>query len=420
MQKVSPFVTQSPVFYGWVILVAGTLGMVWTSPGQTYAVSLFIEHFITELGLSRTLVSTLYMLGTLIGSLALPLVGRHIDRYGSRVMVVVITLALGLSCLYMSYIQNALMLGVGFIAIRLFGQGSLALVSQNVINRWWVRRRGMAMGISGVGMSLFGLGGFPVLLNWLIPEFGWRNTYVILGAVLLGGMLPLGWLLFRHQPEDYGLHPDGYVRPPKPGDVSVPDLAEENWTPAEALRTGAFWVLALAVALVGMLLTGLFFHTISIFKSNGLSAEVAALAFVPVAVTSAVVTLISGVLIDRIPARFLTALMLWFLAASLWLAQAMPSPAWAVVYGLLLGATGGLMGALHGVVWAKYFGRTHLGSITGIATTVLIAGSALGPLPLGLARDIMGNYNTVLLIAALLPLILGLVSLFFGKPSRQV
>lgn len=150
----SRIVNSSPFFYGWIIMAAGTLGLILTSPGQTYSVSIFIEHFITDLGISRSLVSTLYTTGTLAGSFGLPLIGRQIDRRGPRQMVVVIAVIFGLACIYMGFVQNALMLGLGFIGIRMFGQGSLGLVSQNVINQWWVYRRGMVMGIAGLSLSL--------------------------------------------------------------------------------------------------------------------------------------------------------------------------------------------------------------------------------------------------------------------------
>ena len=93
--------------------------------------------------------------------------------------MVVIAALLGLSCIYMGLVQNAFMLALGFIAIRMFGQGSLGLVSQNVINQWWVRRRGTVIGISGMMMALFGVGGVPNLINWLIRLFGWRYAYAL-------------------------------------------------------------------------------------------------------------------------------------------------------------------------------------------------------------------------------------------------
>jgi MFS family permease len=144
------------VFYGWVILAVGAIGGVMTSPGQTYAFSAFLDHFINDLGLSRSMVSTLYTVGTLAASFVLPFVGRRFDRHGARIMITLASLLLGLACIYMSFVRNAVMLGIGFFMLRQFGQGSLSLVSKNVINLWWVRRRGRMMGIVGVFGALSG------------------------------------------------------------------------------------------------------------------------------------------------------------------------------------------------------------------------------------------------------------------------
>lgn len=412
----SRVINLSPVFYGWVIMLVATLGLIMTSPGQTYAVSIFIEHFITDLGISRSMVSTLYTVGTLVGSFALPIVGRQIDRRGSRAVVVIIAVVFGLACIYMGFVQNAIMLGLGFIAIRMFGQGSLGLVSQNVINQWWVRRRGMVTGISGLLMALVGLGGFPNLINWLIPIYGWRNTYILLGLMLLLIMTPLGFILVRNQPEEYGLRPDGGN--PPPGDSGL-EFAEENWTPKEAMRTPVFWVFLAGVALLAMLGTGLYFHMVSIFEDNGLTPTIAASAFLPIAFTTALITLGSGILVDRLPVRALLATSLLFLSLSLMMAQYLQSVQLAFIYGAILGTTSGLMRTVNSVVWAKYFGRKHLGSITGITTTILIAGSALGPMPLGIARDMLGSYNLTLTISAVFPLLLAVLSLFFDKPQKS-
>jgi sugar phosphate permease len=411
-------VSHSPLFYGWLILLAGSLGMIMTSPGQTFAVSIFIEYFINDLGISRSLVSTLYTVGTLIGSFALPLVGRRIDRHGPRVMVGIIATLFGLACIYMGFVMNALMLGLGFIAIRMTGQGSLGLVSQNVINQWWVRRRGTVMGISGLLMALVGVGGFPNLINWLIPQFGWRQTYIILGLLLLTVMLPLGLLFFRDRPETFGLTPDGTPRPVPVNRQPAPQPEEEVWTLSEANRTLAFWVMALGVALIALLSTGLFFHIVSIFADNGLPADVAAAVFVPIAVGTALLQLGSGILTDRIQIRYILATALFFQALALIMAQFLDSVAIAMFYGVILGAPTALMGTVHNVGWATYFGRAHLGSITGFATTILIAGSAFGPMPLGIFRDMTGSYNTALTLLAVLPLALAILSLFIKKPTR--
>jgi sugar phosphate permease len=408
----SRLVLSTPFYYGWVILVVGTFGGIMTGPGQTYAFSAFLDHFIADLGLSRGLVSTLYTAGTLTASFVLPYVGRQFDQRGARFMIALMSLLLGLACIYMSFVRNAVMLGIGFFLLRQLGQGSLSLVSKNVINIWWVRRRGLVMGIGGVAGALLG-GLFPFLINALIPLYGWRSTYVILGAVLILAMLPIAWIFVRDRPEDHGLLPDGMKVGGKDGEGSNMPL-EINWTRAQALRTTAFWLVTAGLSSTSMLHTGLTFHLFSIFKDSGLSSSVAASVFVPIAATAAVVQLISGLLIGRVPIRLLLALSLVLMALNLVLAPRLDSLDMVYLFGFSMGVQVGLEMIIASVVFANFFGRLHLGSIAGFASTLFVAASALGPMPIGVARDLMGSYNTVLSVFAVIPLSLAIACLFFG------
>ena len=422
-QLTSRMVSRSPIFYGWIIAAGGALGMIMTSPGQTYAVSIFIEHFIADLGISRSLISTLYTVGTLVGSFALPLVGRQIDARGPRIMVTVISFLFGLACIYMGTVANAAMLLIGFIAIRMLGQGSLGLVSTYTINQWWVRRRGSVMGVSNLVVSLLGLGSFPALINWLVTGYGWRTAYPILGGILLLVMMPVGYLFFRSAPERYGQHPDGTTSPTQADahkDAAPVPVVEESWTLDEAIRTPAFWIVALGLATVAMMTTGLMFHLVSIFRDNGLTDAVAAQAFLPIAVTTALITLGGGILVDYIPARLILAAGLLSQAAALVMAYMLTGVGVALAFGVVMGATNGFTRAVSSVIWANYFGREHLGAITGSTTTILIAGSALGPMPLGIARDLLGSYNMALNILAAIPLLLAVAALFVRKPTKTV
>ena len=392
-----------------------------TSPGQTYVVSIFIERFIAELGISRSLVSTLYTLGTLVGSFVLPMVGYQLDRHGARLIVVLITALFGFACIYMGYVQNAFMLGLGFIALRMLGQGSLGLVCTNIINQWWVRRRGMVMGISGMAGSLISLGGFPNLINWLLPIYGWRSTYIFLGIILVFVMTPLAFIFFRNHPEDYGLQPDGgesgIFRSRKRKQVPT-GWTEVHWTLGQAMHTSVFWILVGSLSAISMLSTGLFFHIVSIFTDNGLTPDLAAAVFVPVAVTTALVNWGSGLLVDRVPVRVLLAIGLFFQALSLLMARSLSGITLVLIFGIVLGISSGLIRILGSVVWAMYFGRHHLGSITGFTTMITITGSAMGPMPLGIGRDLMGSYNLALIISAVIPLLLGILGLFIDDPAR--
>ena len=418
-RRKSQLVDRSTVHYSWVILFAGALGLVMTSPGQTYAISIFIEYFIADLGLSRSDVSTLYTIGTLTASFALPLVGRQIDRRGSRQVIVMVAILFGLACLYMGAVRNAAMLGVGFFALRMLGQGSLSLVSKTVINQWWVRRRGFAIGIVGMGYALLGRGGFPMLINTLIPMYGWRGTYMLSGLMLLLGMVPLGWLLVRDRPEAYGLLPDGrHTAARRPERDAAGAWPEDHWTLSEAMRVPVFWLIASGFAAMSMLSTGLTFHIVSIFTDGGLTPTIAASAFVPIAMTSAIVHLGSGALLDRIAARLLLAVALWLHVVLLLMAPHLHSVQMALGFGVVMGTASGLQMTIGNVIWAVYFGRRHLGSIAGATATISVAASALGPMLFGIARDFFGSYTLVLVVSAALPLVLGLAQLLWGQPPR--
>jgi sugar phosphate permease len=254
----------------------------------------------------------------------------------------------------------------------------------------------------------------------LIGRFGWRTSYALLGLAVAVVMLPVGLLLFRRQPEDYGLLPDGAGRHDQ---TDTPERTEEsldeNWTSSEAIRTPAFWIINLGLASISMLGTGLQFHMVSVFADAGLSSDVAAAVFMPISATNAIVALTTGVLVDRVPARYLLFAALLGQASSLVMAphlQGIPS---ALGYGAVLGFTSGLQMTVGSVVWAKYFGRRHLGSITGLASLITIGGSALGPMPMGIARDLLGSYTLALTIAAALPLVLGFVALFARQPQKS-
>ena len=116
-------------FSGWRILALATVTGALTGPGQTVGVSVFVDHFIADLGMSRSQVSTAYLVGTLLAALGLPMVGERIDSHGVRRVMTQVGFAFGIALIAMAGVQGFVTLTIGFIAIRLLGQGSLTLVS---------------------------------------------------------------------------------------------------------------------------------------------------------------------------------------------------------------------------------------------------------------------------------------------------
>ncbi len=238
--KHSQVVSGSPIYYGWVILLAATFGMFMTTPGQTLGVSIFLDRIIADLGMSRASVSLMYTFGTLIGSFSLPFIGRFIDRQGPRTAVVVISAFFALACVWMGFVSGPVMLLAGFILIRGLGQGALGLVSLHVINLWFVRRRGLAVGLLGLGMAV-ATALFPFVIEALISASGWRRAYIILGGLVAVTILPLGAWLYRGRPELYGLQPDSAARK-----TQTKPLQERTYTLSQARRTFTFWLFSVS------------------------------------------------------------------------------------------------------------------------------------------------------------------------------
>jgi len=434
----SRVVASSPVYYGWVILLAGTFGLMMTTPGQTLGVSVFLDKIIEDLGVSRSLVSLLYTVGTLVAALGLPFIGRFIDLRGPRLAVALITVAFAVACAWMGLVTGPVMLLVGFVLIRMLGQGALSLVSQYIVNVWFVRRRGIAVGLSGLGMAI-ATAVFPPIIETLIGVLGWRWAYVALGGLVLVTMLPVGIGFYRGRPETFGMEVDVGPRRRATSDQDAQDAArpgganadmrsrertdprpprlEVNYTLRQAQRTVTFWLFVGGNFLVAALGTGLLFHHYSIMAAGGLDRVAAAAVFVPLGFAAAAANVVTGAAMDRVPPRFLLSAVLALLAGVLVLATRVTGVEAVLVYGALLGVMQGMNGAITASVHAHYFGRLHIGSIKGFAVTFSVAGTAFGPLAFALGLDLGGSYAPVLIGSALLPLALAVATPFF-RPFR--
>jgi sugar phosphate permease len=404
-------IERSPIPYAWVVLGTAVVTTMATVPGQTVGVSVFLDPILAELELSRSTVSALYMLGTLVGSLALPFVGRFIDARGPRLAVGLIAGAFAAACVVLSGATGLATLALGFVLIRGLGQGSLSLVSLHAVNLWFVRRRGLAIGLTGLGMAI-ATALFPSLLEALIGRVGWRDGYRLMALMVAGLALPLGVTFFRGAPERYGHAPDGH----RAGRPAPPPPRETNLTLAQARRTAAFWLVAAGDVAVAALSTGLVFHHFDIVAQGGVGRAAAAAMFLPLGLVSAAANVGTGALLDRIPPRFALAAMLVFQAVALVLGGWVAGPLlWA--YGASIGVAQGMKGAIAGAVFAAYFGRRHIGAIKGFATTLSVAGTALGPLAFALGRDLSGGYLPVLLASAVVPAALAAASLRLRPPG---
>ncbi len=410
------------LFYGWVVVAVAALGMFASGPGQSHLFSVFILPISQDLGLSRTSISSAYALATLAAAFGLPYVGRLVDRYGVRRVLLGIAALFGASACAFGMVTNLTLLALGFGALRFLGQGSLMLTCANLVAQWFSRKRGFALSLMALGFSA-SVALHPPFAQWLIDQVGWRTTWLWLGVITWLLLIPMVLLLVQNKPEDLGLQPDGGARPEPPAADAgtargghAPDRAELGLTSRQALATSAFWIIAASLATFSMLVTGLFFHQVSIFESLGLSPQVAARVF-PVSALSMVLAMpLIGRLLDRLPTRPLFAAAMLTLAAAmlaLLLVRDLPS---ALLYSVVFGISNAAVQTHMTFLWPRFFGRRHLGSIQGTAQTIGVLGASVGPLPLGFAFDQFGSYRGALLLLALLPLLCAVAILFMREP----
>lgn len=404
-------------FYGWRIVVFAAIALALTGPGQTYGVSVFVDPMIEDLGISRTQMTTAYLIGTLVGALALPWIGQAIDRFGVRRTMAIIGALFGGLLIGMSLVSNIVGLTAGFIGIRMMGQGALNLTATTAVALWFTRKRGLAMGIvaaaGGVGMTLI-----PLLSERLIVDIGWRNTWLVEGLAVWVIVLPIALLGIRNRPSDVGQHVDG--------DSAADAPPAEVWgvTRKEALRSSFFWLVTVAVATISTITTAVVFHQIDLLGSRGLTPTEAAANFLPQTVATLIATLGIGALADRVSPRIVLITSMAMMAGGLLLATAVTPGLLAIAFGMLIGAAGGAMRVVEATELPRYFGTLHIGAIRGVVTSVGIAGAAVGPVLFSLGHDVTGNYTAVLLASVALPVLVAFGALLVrlphhGKPDAQ-
>ena len=402
-----------PFFYGWVIVAAGIVGVLMSTPGQTLGVSVFTDFLTDALEMSRVRLSVAYLIGTVTSALLLPSAGRLYDRYGARILAGAAAIGLGIFLVMLTRVDYAasrlaiqlpgispgvlsfILIAIGFLGIRFFGQGVIIMSSNNMVVKWFDRRRGLAVGIVGVFFA-FGFSATPKLFDSLIAHYGWRDAWVFL-AVIVGLLFPIVVIaLFRDNPEQCAMQPDG----PLP----APRLSKSKWkkvaphpdvdaTLHQARRTFPFWVIASVMFLMSLYLTGFTFHVVSIFEESGLTRSRAVSIYLPASFVSVATRLSAGLISDYIKLKYLLFLQIAGLMLSA-ISLILLAPGLSVV-GVIVGngLASGLFGLLATIAWAQFYGRTHLGAISGFATAIQVAGSAVGPYLFGLSFSLTGGYK---------------------------
>ena len=408
-------------YYGWLVVLAAAAAMVGTLPGRTQGLGLITEPLLADLKIGRLQYAQLNLWATLIGAAGALGIGRFIDRFGSRVVLSVVALALGTVVCLMSRAASFAELAIGVTLTRALGQSALSVVSLAMVGQWFVRRIDMAMAIYSVLLSIGFMMAFPVVGS-LVQSRGWRFAWFAVGGGIVAGLVPLGLLVVRRNPEAIGLTPDGIPNPepgtpnPEPGTRNLEPLGS---TLREALRTPAFWIFAIGAALYGLVASGIGLFNESILAERGFGANIYYQTLVVTAMTSLAGNFIGGWLARYVALNRLMAVSLFVLMAGLLALPHVTSVAMAMAWATMMGLGGGLVMVLFFSVWPRVYGRRELGRIQGMAQAMTVLASAVGPLLLAACVEMTGSYRVMFYILAAAVGSFGGAAAIVSMPQRQ-
>lgn len=386
-----------PVFYGWVVVAAAFMAQFIAVGVQTSVAAVFAPEMVDEFGWTRTQFFAADTIGQLILMVVGLLLGPRIDRFGARPIMLCAAAVCIPALVVMSqvdeYWQYVLVRGV-FIVTAASVSGFL--VVSIAVSKWFVVKRGQALGWTSMGVSMAGLIWPTFTAAVLIEPLGWRTAWVVLAACYAVIFIPSA-LLMRRRPEDYGMLPDGGPTQLKPSQVQAADHDDvTSLTRNEALRSSSFYLIVLifgisVVGIYAILLNGVFF-----LREHGLSSTQAPLAVGAFSLFSMLTKPPWGWALDRWDTRVVGFVSFTLGAVGFVLViNAGPTGNW-----WLIAATLAVMGAgiggnipIQDMFWAEYFGRRYLGAVRAVGFPVAMGISAMTPILVALAYDVIGSYD---------------------------
>lgn len=388
-----------PFYYGWVI-VAVTFVTMGIGVNARTAFSLLFPPILDEFHWGRGVTAGAFSFGFIASAIASPTIGRVMDRFGPRLVMETGVVLMGAGLLLSTYATEpwhlyltiGVLLGSGGVCLGYSGQ-SLFLPN------WFVRRRGLAMGLAFSGVGL----GSMIVLPWLqtvIEHAGWRSGAWTLGAVLLVVLAPIN-LLLRRRPEDIGLLPDGQrtraAGPgPRPDNIVDHQWTSIDWTLGKAVRTARFWWLAVGYFCALYAWYAVQVHQTRYLQELGFSPALSAWALGLVSLAGIPGQIVLGHVSDRIGREWVWAISCLGFAlcfAALLALKTFPSEALLLAMVIVQGILGYGLTSVMGAIVLEIFQGPHFGSIFGTVMVSGLAGGAAGPWLTGLLHDATGRYT---------------------------
>ena len=410
-------VTLGPIYYGWIV-AAACVFIAMAGSGAYNGFGVFIIPMSEEFGWSRSAISLAASVGTIVGGLSQPVFGRMFDRIGGRRLILVGLAAFGVSNILLMFTNNIIYLVFVFgVLIALAGSAGTFNTAVALVSKWFERRRATAISLVSAGGSLSGMVFVP-FIAFTIPMVGWRNTWLILGLIVLVLAVPVAFLILKDDPSEVGQLPDGdesaaYQR--TTATASRGPLETGYWL--NALRSVPFWQISGGYFVCGVTTSMISTHFVPYAIEEGFSPSSGAFAFGVLSGLNIVGVMIAGMLGDRLGRKNVLAAVYAVRAVSFLVLLTVPGLwglfGFAIISGFSWYGTVPLTMSLT----AEFYGIRHIGTLSGISYLAHSVGGALSVQFAGIMKDVTGAYIVPFGAGGLLLVVAAIVSLSIREKS---
>ena len=392
-----PFRLKDRLFYGWVV-VAAFLVIGITFYGIHFSFGVFFKSIESEFNLTRAATSAVLSANMLLAGVYSFFAGWALDRYGPRIVVLLMGIFTGLSLVLTSQTNALWQLFITYSLLLAMGTGPLYVVPMSVVSRWFDKKRGMALGLSSLGVGL-GMVVMAPFATYLITNFDWHTAYLIIGLIAWSVALPLS-LLLKKDPREVGALPDGvkaYTEAAKSEGDSIQPIDSSL---SQLFRTRNFWLFVFIWFLFAACLFLIFTHLVPHITDIGFSAGQAAVVLSLIGVASIPGRLIMGIVSDRLGRKLAVSTCTLLLAGAIvWLVWA--QDLWSLyLFALVFGFFHSGIGSSGAALISDTFGLGKIGAIFGLLEIGFGIGAAVGSAIGGIIFDINQSYSLAFLIGA--------------------
>ena len=384
------------IYWGWFV-VAGAFLVLSINYGARYCFGVFLKPMAAEFEWSRSVISMGASLNMMVYSICAIYLGRMLDKTAPRWIITCGALLATLSLVLTSFVKTPLQFYLVYGLLLGAGSACMGVVVTNPsIGKWFIRKRGIAIGTATMGIS-FGTILLTPAAGFLVKNYDWQTGFLFLSAVTFVVGVSLSQLLLgKTNPEAYGMLPDGEKDP----DLVVrikPESQQPSQLPASRILTDRrFWVMGSCFSLAVMALMSVFVHQVAYALDNGIEDVAAASSLGAIGLAGFCGQFFFGWLSDRIrDAKYAASLGLFIMAVGMLMLMEATTAKRLFLYAVVFGFGYGSLAPMMPILAADRFGRHVMGSVYGLLTFLIGLGGALGPILGGLMYDALGSYGHV-------------------------